>query len=260
MLTEQLDRNPVERKNRAVAIVAAMALAIGIAGFTASAQSFSTVSGTIVDQLGGRLPGVTLTLASTEAERKYEVRSDRTGMYQFVGVVPGRYTLNVGQPGFKNVSAPLSVAGQNVQHDVSMAVGTLEETITLVHREGFVPTPGAAAPPPRPVARATPAAACAEPVPGGMGGAIKQPTKIADKRPVYPENLSGAQRSDVLVFDAIIGRDGTVREVTPKDPNAQIDLANAAMAAVREWKFTPTLLNCVPIEVEMTVTVNFRAE
>ena len=117
MLTEQLDRNPVERKNRAVAVFVALALAVGIAGFTASAQSFSTVSGTIVDQLGGYLPGVTLTLASTEAERKYEVRSDRTGLYQFVGVVPGPYTLSVRQPGFKNISAPLSVAGQNVQHN-----------------------------------------------------------------------------------------------------------------------------------------------
>lgn len=260
MLNEQLDRTPVERRHRALAIGAAMALAVGIAGFTASAQSFSTVSGTAVDQLGGYLPGVTVSLASTEADRKYEVRTDRTGLYQFVGVVPGAYTMRVWQPGFKTITEPLAVAGENMRHNLTLAVGSLEETITLVHRAGESPAPPAASAP-RPVMKLSPTpAACTESFAGGMGGSIKAPTKIKDVRPVYPENLGDARRTDVLVFDTIIARDGSIREVTPKDSNAQIDLANAAMAAIRQWRFTPTLLNCVPIEVEMTVTVNFRAE
>ena len=36
--------------------------------------------------------------------------------------------------------------------------------------------------------------------------------------------------------------------------------ANAAMDAVREWQFDETLLNCVPVEVRMHVTVSFRRQ
>jgi Gram-negative bacterial TonB protein C-terminal len=35
---------------------------------------------------------------------------------------------------------------------------------------------------------------------------------------------------------------------------------SAAIEAVKLWKYTPTLLNCIPIEVQMKVTVNFRTE
>ena len=60
------------------------------------------------------------------------------------------------------------------------------------------------------------------------------------------------------VVQARIGIDGFVKEVRAM---SQVDpsLANAAIAAVSQWQFTPTLLNCVPVEVNMTVTVNFRS-
>jgi hypothetical protein len=38
------------------------------------------------------------------------------------------------------------------------------------------------------------------------------------------------------------------------------DLSRAALDAVRQWEFDWTLLNCVPVEVSMTVTVNFRVQ
>lgn len=38
------------------------------------------------------------------------------------------------------------------------------------------------------------------------------------------------------------------------------DFANAAVEAVRQWKFTPTLLNGQPVEVLMTVTIHFSLE
>jgi protein TonB len=44
-----------------------------------------------------------------------------------------------------------------------------------------------------------------------------------------------------------------LREVHP-------GLDEAALEAVRQWEFTPTLLNCEPVEVVMTVTMNFTVE
>ena len=40
--------------------------------------------------------------------------------------------------------------------------------------------------------------------------------------------------------------------------DAHPDFASSAVAAVREWKFTQTLLNCQPSDVFMTITVNFK--
>ena len=59
-------------------------------------------------------------------------------------------------------------------------------------------------------------------------------------------------------MDAVIGIDGFVQEtkVTNDAPPA---LAQAAVDAVRQWEFDPTLLNCVAIPVQMTVTVDFNS-
>ena len=59
-------------------------------------------------------------------------------------------------------------------------------------------------------------------------------------------------------MQARIGIDGFVKEVRSLSP-VDSNLANAAIAAVSQWQFTPTLLNCVPVEVNMTVTLNFRS-
>ena len=57
---------------------------------------------------------------------------------------------------------------------------------------------------------------------------------------------------------ARIGTDGRIAEVMPVT-NQTIDpgLVTAAIDAVNQWEFTATLLNCVPVEVDMTVSVRF---
>ena len=88
------------------------------------------------------------------------------------------------------------------------------------------------------------------------GGTIEQPTKLRDVRPNYPALLYETKVEGHVVLDARIGTDGAIgarRVVTPAHP----DLDAAALEAVRQWRFSQTLLNCVPIEVSMTVHVNF---
>ena len=74
-------------------------------------------------------------------------------------------------------------------------------------------------------------------------------------KPIYPE---GSSISGVVTMDAVIGTDGTVREVrVVSSPHPALD--RAAADAVRQWEFTPTMLNCTPIDVRMTVTASFVA-
>ena len=58
-------------------------------------------------------------------------------------------------------------------------------------------------------------------------------------------------------MEARIGADGYVADIRVVG-DAQPDLAQSAIAAVREWRYTETLLNCTPVEVMMNVTVNFE--
>ena len=61
-----------------------------------------------------------------------------------------------------------------------------------------------------------------------------------------------------MILEAVIGPDGRVTDVKVLRAVALLD--DAAIAAVRQWKYTPTLLNGVPVPVIMTVTVNFTMQ
>ena len=106
---------------------------------------------------------------------------------------------------------------------------------------GVMPT----LPPPPPVTKPLP-----------IGGNIKEPSKTHHVRPVYPAIALNAKISGIVIIEATIGRDGTVIETKVLRSVPLLD--QAALDAVRQWRFTPTLLNGVPVPVVMTVTVNFE--
>jgi protein TonB len=105
-------------------------------------------------------------------------------------------------------------------------------------------------PPPPPL---PPAPQARPPVP--VGGVIEPPRKIVDVAPVYPQVAIAAQISGAVILEAIIAEDGTVRGL--KVLRGAPFLDQAAIDAVRQWRFTPTRLGGVPVSVVMTVTVNF---
>jgi TonB family protein len=79
---------------------------------------------------------------------------------------------------------------------------------------------------------------------------------LTQAQPVYPLSAKQNHVSGIVVMHAIIGRDGRIESlhlVSTPDP----DLAIAAIAAVRQWTYTPYKLNGVPTEVETTINVNF---
>ena len=73
--------------------------------------------------------------------------------------------------------------------------------------------------------------------------------------PQYPAIARAAHISGVVHLHAIIGKDGAVRQLEVVDGNPL--LAQAAKAAVQNWRYQPTRLNNEPVEVETYITVNF---
>jgi protein TonB len=94
------------------------------------------------------------------------------------------------------------------------------------------------------------------PVP--VGGRIKEPAKIRHVAPVYPVIAQQVRLEGIVIIEAIIGVDGRVKEA--RVLRSKPLLEQAALDAVRQWVFTPTTLNGVPVPVIMTVTVNFRLQ
>jgi periplasmic protein TonB len=79
--------------------------------------------------------------------------------------------------------------------------------------------------------------------------------RIKNVNPVYPSIAQSARVQGVVIIEATIGPDGRVQDTKVLRSIPLLD--QAAIDAVKQWTYTPTLLNGVPVPVIMTVTVNF---
>lgn len=79
---------------------------------------------------------------------------------------------------------------------------------------------------------------------------------ISRVEPRYPYLAVETRQSGIVVLHAIISRDGGIEslEVVSGSPF----FVQAALDAVRQWRYRPTLLDGEPVEVETTITVEFR--
>lgn len=74
--------------------------------------------------------------------------------------------------------------------------------------------------------------------------------------PQYPPIAKQAHVQGAVMLRAVIGKDGKVENVQTESGNPL--LASAAVNAVKQWRYKPYVLNGSPVDVETTVTVNFR--
>lgn len=87
------------------------------------------------------------------------------------------------------------------------------------------------------------------------GDGVRPPQKVHDVAPVYPAIAIAAHMQGVVIVQATIGTDGQVVDATVLRSIPLLD--QAALEAVRQWRYTATRLNGVPVAVVTTVTVNF---
>ncbi len=101
-------------------------------------------------------------------------------------------------------------------------------------------------PPPRPAG------------PVRSGELVRSPQKTLDVRPVYPDLARAARVQGTVVLEAVLDRAGRVSQV--RVVKSVPLLEQAAIAAVRQWQYTPSTLHGVPVEVLMTITVTFTLQ
>jgi TonB family protein len=107
-----------------------------------------------------------------------------------------------------------------------------------------------------------PLSASAQPEEGTKSAAAEkskagEPRMVHKVNPVYPPEAKKDGIQGFVHIDARIAKDGTVAEAAAKDGHPT--LAEAALAAVRQWRYEPVLgADKKPVEVKITITVNFR--
>jgi TonB family protein len=244
MLNPALDRRSPSRRVRVVT-VALLLLVAAAAAVRVAAQVAgpAALEGYVYDSSGAVLPGVEMGLVN-EQGIKWSTPTDGTGRFEFAPVGAGKYVLEAVVPGFKTFKQDIVLEREKDWNKViTLEVGTLEETIRVTARRPRTPT--AAPAPVTSTGRVR------------VGGNIKAPAKVFNMAPIYPPSMQAAGLEGVVKLDVLIGADGSV--VSVKLANAQVhpEFAASAATAVKQWKFTPTLLNFRPVEVEMTASISF---
>jgi TonB family protein len=90
-----------------------------------------------------------------------------------------------------------------------------------------------------------------------IGGSINEPRKLRHVSPIYPSAAQAAGVDGVVILQGVVTKNGSVQDIKVLRSVPLLD--EAAVVAVGQWLFSPTLLNKVPMDVQMTVTVNFVA-
>ncbi len=130
---------------RVFRVVLALALVLSTAALS-SAQSQAingTIEGTVTDESGGALPGVTVTVANLDTGDTRVVVTSESGVYRAPLLPLGPYRISAELQGFKKFEQQgLSLsAGQSAVINVTLSVGSLAETVTVT-REAPIAEPG----------------------------------------------------------------------------------------------------------------------
>ena len=140
MLNSGLNRRPTTRRARIAILMACSSVTLPVAGFTQ--RTFATLSGSTVDSMNGILPEVTLVLTDAHTKAKHEVRTDRTGHFEFVGLPQGDYLLETWLAGFAPLQEKVTLVGQDWGGLIGLRLAAEHEDrfARIVASNTFLPT------------------------------------------------------------------------------------------------------------------------
>jgi len=246
LLDPKLDHRPLAARRALLAAALAAVLLLPVAAIRATAKnSAGNISGTVHDPSGAVIPGANVTLFNMEQKYKVVARSGEDGAFAFPAMPAGLYRLEISSPGFaytKSADLELKPSG-DLHQDVTLDIGELTQEF-VVHGHKPAENPAATPAAPRRIR---------------VGGNVEAAKLLHQQEPEYP---AGAQKQGIegtVILRAVIGTSGQVLSLSP-DNDADAQLASAAMNAVRQWQYQPTLLDGEPVEVVTTITVVFRLD
>jgi protein TonB len=146
--------------------------------------------------------------------------------------VPARIDLSPDAPEIANTMATSGAAGSSLDGLRGIAIQP--------------PLPPVSVLKPKPQPQSTPLR---------IGGGVQSAKLIVGPTPTYPPLARAARTQGTVKIQALIGRDGVIRNLQAMSGPPL--LIAAALEAVRQWRYQPTLLNGDPVEVITEIEVNF---
>ncbi len=248
LLNPLTSHRPVSRGTVVLTAVVSLALLVPVVGLRLIAQQ-GGVKGVVRDASGANVAGATVSLRFLKPgmnQRVEMVRTNSAGEFLFPSLPEeDAYVIHVEKEGFAMLTnAEVKLSGPLV---FTLNVGGLKETLHV--NGGIMPPP----PPPPPPSQAVPVS----PTRIRIGGNV-QAAKILNKvNPIYPADCKAERIEGIVLLQAVIGKDGDVLSLEPLNQFVDARLRDAAVSAVKLWRYQPTLLNGNPVEVTTQVEVNF---
>jgi TonB family protein len=246
LLDHQLGHGPMSAKHALFAAALAVALILPVAAIHASAKKATgNIGGTVEDPSGGRIPGARVTVLNLDTQDRISTYTGDDGTFEFPAIPLGRYQVEATKPGFayqKSMELKLEPF-RELHEDIVLEVGAVSEQIEV---RGHASTESSAAPQRAPQRIR-------------VGGLVQAAKLVNHVVPVYPASAEKQGIEGTVILRAVIGTSGQMLSLSPYN-DADPALTSAAMEAVGHWRYEPTLLNGVPVEVVTTITVVFRLD
>ena len=246
LLDSQLGHRPLSGRRALLATAFAVALVLPVAAIHATAKKATgNISGAVQDPSGTVIPGANVTALNLETHDRISAYTGDDGSFEFPAIPAGRYQLEATKPGFaykKGAELELNPSSE-LHEDIVMDVGATSEQI-VVRGHASNEAPSVPLPAPRRIR---------------VGGDVQFARLINHVEPVYPASAEKQGIEGTVILRAVIGTRGQMLSLSPYN-DVDPDLIKAAMDAVRQWRYQPTLLNGVPVEVVTTITVVFRLD
>jgi len=262
MLNPNLDRGGISRRTRLLLKAVALCLLLPLAALRLPGQNLSgKFTGTILDPSGGAVPNATIVMTNHKANTCAPslalppctvdmTTSDADGNFAFKALPAGEYEMKVLKPGFATYLAPQVVLdpGRDLAMTAKLNMGSINETVD-VQTEGFAKSAAAA--------QALEAEAKSKATRIRIGGNVEAAKVITKVQPIYPESAKDAGVQGTVLLHAVVGMDGRPLQLQVLNSQINPDLARAAVEAVSQWRYQPTLLNGEPVEIDTTIQVKF---
>ena len=261
MLNPKLNRGGISRRTGLLLKLAAMCLLLPLAAIRLPGQNLSgKFTGTIFDISDAACPNATIVMTNHKAGTVDMTTSDAEGNFVFKALPSGEYEMKVLKPGFAVYRDPQVVLepDRDLALNAKLQMGALNESVDVQAEYRGQPyalkaqSEGSAT-----AAQAAEAEAKAKGMRIRVGGNVQAAKIITKVQPVYPQSAKAAGAQGTVLLHAVVSKDGRPLSLQVLNSQVNPDLARAAVEAVSQWRYQPTLLNGEPVEIDTTIQINF---
>lgn len=192
---------------------------------TSAGLSAATIGGSLFDANGVPVSNAKASILNAETATKQEAATSPDGKFVFESLPAGEYILRIEKPGYPALYREFKVL-EDSKVNRGLTLGAAEKQ--LLSRPDQL----------------------------RIDGKVAQANLVTKVQPVYPASAKQAGIQGRVVLETMLSADGVPEDIrvvsSPSD-----DLTQSALEAVRQWRYTPALLNGEPIAVVTDITVNY---